>query len=205
MAISPDGRILALGASGLELWDHDRGLLLRRLGEPSLRFQSLAFSPDGRSLLARADSGFTRWNVASGALEEEIKGFQPLGKHPAFRPVEAGLLALNKAGWAHHQYGFLKILDPDFKVLAQTQGPGQAGYDLPFAASPDGRILAVGAGSQIELWQVSPLRRLGVLKGHPSPITVLSFTPEGRLLSVGFDGVLRVWENPETLVARNPQ
>lgn len=202
MAFSPDGGILALGGAGLDLWDPVKGSLIRRLAAPSMRFQALAFTPDGQSLLARGEAGFTRWNLRSGALEEEQPGIHPLGQLPAFQPVEAGLVPLGGQGWAHHQYGFIRILDSDFKVRAQGQGPSFSGYDLPMAASPDHRHLALGAGTRIELWQVAPLLRLGVVGGHSSQVTALAFLRDGRLLSVGFDGLLRVWENPESFAAR---
>jgi WD40 repeat protein len=67
-AISPDGRLVAIAEAALELWGAD-GKKVRDLTAPVDEVVSLAFSRDGRSLLAGDASGALRWfDVAGGKL-----------------------------------------------------------------------------------------------------------------------------------------
>jgi WD40 repeat protein len=67
-AVSPDGRLVAIAEAALELWGAD-GKKVRDLTAPIDEVVSLAFSRDGRSLLAGDASGALRWfDVAGGKL-----------------------------------------------------------------------------------------------------------------------------------------
>ena len=67
-AVSPDGRLVVVGGSALELWAAD-GKKVRDLSAPIDEVVSLAFSRDGRSLLAGDASGALRlFDVAGGKL-----------------------------------------------------------------------------------------------------------------------------------------
>jgi WD40 repeat protein len=67
-AVSPDGRLVAIGGAALELWGAD-GKKVRDLTAPVDEVVNLAFSRDGRSLLAGDASGALRWfDVAGGKL-----------------------------------------------------------------------------------------------------------------------------------------
>jgi WD40 repeat protein len=67
-ALSPDGRLVAIGGAALELWGAD-GKKVRDLTAPVEEIVSLAFARDGRSLLAGDASGALRWfDVAAGKL-----------------------------------------------------------------------------------------------------------------------------------------
>src|SRR6478672_8231123 len=64
VALSPDGRTLAVGGYGrfVRLWDVQNGELLHELDQGGTRPISLEFSPDGRSIVTAG----TMWDVASG-------------------------------------------------------------------------------------------------------------------------------------------
>jgi WD40 repeat protein len=92
-ALSPDGRVLAIGGSHLAednrrrtvvvLWSLDEERLLYQLDEDATH---LAFSPDGRTLLAAGRGGEVRvWDPRDGRLRETIRICD--GGYPALHDV----------------------------------------------------------------------------------------------------------------------
>ena len=67
MALSPDGSVVATGGKSIKLWDVRTGKMLRELFGHLKRTQSIAFSADGRLLVAGGSYGTTNvWAVATG-------------------------------------------------------------------------------------------------------------------------------------------
>jgi WD40 repeat protein len=65
---------------------------------------------------------------------------------------------------------------------------------VPFALSPDGRVLAWGDGNEAQVWDANTGEALATLEGHRAVITDVVFSSDGRLLaSSSDDGTIRVW------------
>jgi WD40 repeat protein/S1-C subfamily serine protease len=74
-------------------------------------------------------------------------------------------------------------------------GPGPV---VSVAFSPDGRLLASGAGATVEyevrLWEVRTGTLIRILS-HAEAVYSVAFAPDGRLLATGSeDGVVRLWD-----------
>jgi WD40 repeat protein len=77
LAVSPDGRRLAVIANEVHIWDAASGKELGRLPRPAHNWTGLAFSPDGRMLATLGDDKPVRlWEVSTGHLRLEIAGHQ---------------------------------------------------------------------------------------------------------------------------------
>lgn len=64
----------------------------------------------------------------------------------------------------------------------------------PISFSPEGDLLATGAGNQVRIWSRATGELLRTLQ-HSEKISALSFAPQGRLLGTGtHGGGLRIWD-----------
>jgi len=62
------------------------------------------------------------------------------------------------------------------------------------ALSPRGRLLALAAGTLVQLWDLQDGRLAATCSGHTGAVGALAFTPDERtLISAGHEGTLRLW------------
>jgi len=129
----------------------------------------LAFSRDGRALLASGSYGERLWDLKNG---REIRPPSPASARGA-PPATA--------------------MDP-MALLGQLEmAPSPAA-----ALSPDGRIAARAYGEAIRLVDLATGAQIAELAGHTSAVSALAFAADGRrLVSSGRDGALRVWQLAE--------
>lgn len=169
-AVSPDGRLAALGASDREqgfltLWDTRSGQLVRRFEGHADSVVSLAFSGDGRRLLSGSfDQTAKLWNVETGALQRTLAGHR---------------------GWVWCA-AFCYRSDADHQPLVEQQ---------VVTASQDGFAIVwrldrpAGAADE----KAPPFR------GHEGPVYTAAFSPDGRrVVTGGYDKRVLIW-NPEQL------
>jgi eukaryotic-like serine/threonine-protein kinase len=83
------------------------------------------------------------------------------------------------------------------RSLEGTTVASSLGSIRRLAASPDGRLLAVGReGGKIAVWDVIANRLLQILDGHRMGVSDLAFVgPRGAsLVSAGGDGLIQIWD-----------
>jgi WD40 repeat protein len=178
--------------------------------------ESLAFSPDGKSLVSCGwGTSVFLWDVSR------------LGQGGA-----ASLVAL-----PHDSVQFAVAFSPDGSLLCaagqdsakiwtrrgdrwepRVDRVGQTYRCMAF--SPDGRTLALGCDDgSIRIWELPSGEERGVLEAHGGVVRSVSFGPDGRLVSSGQDRRVMLWDtkrcapirslsragaNPVQLVAFSP-
>lgn len=189
MTLSPDGKTIA-SASGsiVQLRDIATGLDAQPLKHAS-QVNAVAFSPDGRTLVAGcSDAAMKFWDVATGQERDTLRGhtaqvlamvFSPDGKTLASASNDFTLKLWNVATG---------------EVQRTLKGHNVQVNSLAF--SPDGKTLAFGGlDCMVRLQEVDAETELLPPLAPLGPISDIAFSPDERfILTGGHDHILKLWD-----------
>jgi len=209
MAISPDGKLLAVGNSWeLQVWVwrlSDQTLLytmnmtppeISRIEKSVLNkpvslsgpgqyyISDLEFSPDSKTLAVT--NGFfelSLWDMENGELQKNIKD---AGLHVSYAPDGKRL-----ATWAHT---LLQWQSEDGKLLNTLNQ--HIGRVMALSFMPDGKTLAIGSGdTSIYLRRVSDGALFKRLQGNDGVISSMDVSADGTMLISGSaNRTIRFWD-----------
>jgi WD40 repeat protein/serine/threonine protein kinase len=207
IAISPNGKILALVNAFLELWDIKTGRFIGRSSQERSAM-SVAFSPDGKSLATgNFDGALKLWDTATLNVMKNLAG-HPLapGSSPLATRIEAIAFSPNgKVLVTGDHDNLVKVWDFETgKEIATLQAypPNRAGYEdggiKSIAFAPDGTVLATVGGyrghvaNSVKLWEASTLRELFTLEDQRQ-IQSVAFSPKGGILATAGENAVKLW------------
>ncbi|MET9180762.1 trypsin-like peptidase domain-containing protein [Kitasatospora aureofaciens] len=163
--------------------------LQRRLLGHNNYVNSVAFSPDGRTLAAASgDKAVLLWDAATGATRTPLTGHTAAVSSVAFSP-DGRTLATGSGDQT------VRLWDVATGTTRTTL-TGHTSTVFSVAFSPDGRTLAAGGGDQtVRLWDVATGTTRTTLTGHTSTVFSVAFSPDGRTLAAGGgDQTVRLWD-----------
>lgn len=198
---SADGHYLLSAAQDqtARMWDIENGAVLHRLADHGSIVTSVAYHPDGRTILSGSSTmgldsdlpgEMILWDAATGQALRRYEGHTNTIASIAFSPD--GQFALSGSWDGTMILWDLNAPDP---IVRQYAGHTDQVWSVAF--SPDGRYAASGSIDQsIVLWDLNGEEPLVArLELHEESVLSIAYSPDGRLLLSGSeDGSVILWD-----------
>jgi WD40 repeat protein len=187
LALSADGRTLAVAGAGVQLWS-------TATGQPTgsavpAAAVATAVSANGRILATLGSDGTARlWDTAT---QRQAGAFMTAAdvKAAAFSPDGRTLVTAGSDG---------KVRLWDTGTGRQTGPPMTAGTGPVYAVafSPDGTMLGTGGADGARLWDTATGQEIGPpMTAGSAPVYAVAFSADGRTVAtLGGDGEVRQWD-----------
>jgi WD40 repeat protein len=171
--------------------------MLRAFGGHTDFVFSVAFSPDGRTLVSGSyDNTVRMWDISNGKSIHTLLDHTDHVWSVAFSP-DGNTLASSSSD------GSIRLRDTSTGRLTRTL-TGTPGLVSSVIFSPDGQTLANGHNLDVQLWNVSSGSLIRTFKGHSNLVWSVVFSPDGRTLASGSsDQDVRLWDVSSGKLIRN--
>jgi WD40 repeat protein len=204
VAFSSNSKLLASGGENkyrtaegktttIYLWDIDSKELIRTFLGHDLRVNTLAFSPDSKTLASGSNDATVRlWDINSGRQLYVLKGHSINISTVAFTPNGSSLISSGGGG--------IKIWNVQTGELEQALAE-ESDYIKCFSVDPTGQLLAFDVHNGIEVCNLKNSKKTQYLN-CTRPVS-MNFSPDGELLASGDatafteeGGLVKVWHVP---------
>ncbi len=205
---SPDSsRVLTLNKNGIaQQWNPDNAdhqgdpVKVSFQGAPAWYLPSMAYSPDGKTILFSDWDGNIRFYDHDGHKQGHPVYFD--GSGALFNPLADGKTFM--VNTISHGDGMVRIFSFRTHQVSKTLF-AHKGRVLAWVSGGSGKMaLTAGADHQAHLWEIATGKLLGRTLWHGDAITTAALSPSGRLaVTGGKDGLVRLWDLSES--GANPQ
>ena len=220
VAVSPekDKPVIAAGRGNqIHLFDGKTGNFVKTLVDPELKLpdgkpasaahlslvESMAFSPDGKTLATGSFQEVTLWDMDKGTPKLRIGGFADRVVAIAYS-VDGSQFATG--GGAPTEDGEIKLFDAAGKPIGEIKN-GHSDTVFGVCFSPDGKLLATsGADKFVKVFELPAGKFVKSFEGHTHHVMDVGWTADGKkLVSAGADNVVKVWDFEKGEKARDIQ
>ncbi len=166
----------------IQIWEVASNRLLKTVAGFTGWIESLAFTPDDRTLIAAWEHGIAVYDTESWTQELAL-------------PDGYRRLALSRDGTKLATEGKDGVILWDTKVWKPI--PNFPKVDWPCAFAPDGKLLAAKHRDEIVLCDLDTLTTRTLPHGWPTLISFIAFSSDGRTLAaprVGLPEVVKLWD-----------
>lgn len=180
VALSPDGRTVAVGGSDVRLFDVDIGKEVKRIDASA---QSLAYAPDGKTIATVApEKGATLWDVTTGKSFARLE----LRELPDRRQVPVAV-TFSRDGTRVAWIEGARVGVRDLRSGKDTTHVIADKLDFfAVALSADGTRLATACDDRaVKVWDVESNKLLHTFAGHAATPLYLAFSPDRKLIASG--------------------
>ena len=226
VAVAPDGKSVAAsrgnqvhlfelktipadkkGGKDTQEWSYAKSLFDPQLKTPDGKtakaahislVESMAFSPDGKTLVTGSFTELTVWDVAKGEPTKRIGGFADRVCCIAFSTDGKKFVT---GGGAPTEDGEIKVFDADTGKLFVEIKAGHSDTVFGAAFSPDGKLLATcGADKFVKVFELpteagKSAKFVKSFEGHTHHVMGVGWTPDGKkIASCGADNFVKVWD-----------
>jgi WD40 repeat protein len=211
LVFSPDGKVLAMDDMQIDnqkinvavrLVEVDTGNDIRQIKIEQNGLSGIAYSPDGKVLAYGSGNAIHLCQADNGNEIRKIEGldsgiaalaFAPGGKTLAAKGARDPIVRLCEVdtGKIVRQLGNQPA--PVGQNVVFGWGGGSTAHDLAY--SPDGKLVGVGGGNVLSLFEVASGKELTQSGGHRGPVSAVVISADGKtIVSVGADHTIRRWD-----------
>ncbi len=209
VAVSPDKAkpIIAAGRGNqIHLFDGKTGAYSKTLVDPELKLptgkpasaahlslvESMAFSPDGKTLATGSFQEVTLWDMEKGTPKLRIGGFADRVVAIAYSQDGSKFAT---GGGAPTEDGEIKIFDAAGKPIGEIKN-GHSDTVFGVCFNPDGKLLATAAADKfVKVFEVPAGKFVKSFEGHTHHVMDVGWTADGKkLVSAGADNIVKVWD-----------
>ena len=208
LAIHSGGKLIAIGRSNqIHLYDSEKYTPVKAPVDPDVKtpdgkpakashislVESLAFSPDGKTLASGSFQEVVLWDVASAAIRLRIPGFADRVTALCY---SADGKYLATGGGAATEDGELRIFSAADGKLVQDVRNAHSDSIFGIQFSPDGtKIASCGADKFVKVFEVPGGKLLKSFEGHTHHVLDVAWKPDGKVLaSAGADADIKLWD-----------
>ncbi|MCP5105799.1 MAG: WD40 repeat domain-containing protein, partial [bacterium] len=147
---------------------------------------SVAFSPDGKTILTGSWDNTARLSDLQGKTVQEFKGHKDYVNSVAFSPDGKTILTGSDDKSA-------RLWDLQGKTVQEFKGHRESVSSVTF--SPDGKTILTGSGDETaRLWNLRG-KTVQEFKGHKEFLYSVAFSPDGKTILTGsVDNTARLWD-----------
>ncbi|MGB8646669.1 MAG: CHAT domain-containing protein [Anaerolineae bacterium] len=200
VAFSPDGNYIVTASADptARIWDLRPCLraslpncaapLYAELRGHTGNIKSVAFSPDGQTIVTASEDHTARVWAMTGAPRQELSGHQGAIWSAVFS-VDGKYIVTASA-------------DSTARIWDSTTGrplfvlAGHSANVKGAVFSPDGQYVATASDDRTaRIWRVATGEQVAIMRGHTAPIWTVAFDPSSRyIITASSDRTARIWE-----------